>query len=62
MQEFRCGHQECGSRLTATSNDELKRLMAQHLKEVHDVDRPTQTLMNYLETTCVTSVPDRAAR
>lgn len=62
MQEFTCGHDECGGRLTATTNEELKSLIAQHLKQVHDVDRPTQTLMNYLETSCVTTVSGSGSR
>lgn len=61
MYEFRCGHQHRGGRLSAPSSDELKDLIAQHLKQVHDVDRPTQTLLEYLQTTCVTSPPERAA-
>ncbi len=29
------------------------RQVAQHLKDVHSIDRVTETLMGYLESTCV---------
>ncbi len=31
------------------------RQVAEHLKDVHNVDRTTETLMSYLEATCVTT-------
>jgi predicted small metal-binding protein len=31
--------------------------VAQHLKDAHNVDKATQTLMGYLESTCVTVKP-----
>jgi predicted small metal-binding protein len=55
MHEFQCGHQECGSRLTASNRDDLMRQVEQHLKEVHNIDRTTKTLLSYLESTCVTT-------
>lgn len=55
MHEFQCGHQECESQFTASSKDYLMSQVAVHLKEAHNVDTPTQTLMSYLEATCVTS-------
>jgi predicted small metal-binding protein len=33
--------------------------VADHLKETHNVQTATQTLMGYLEATCVTTTPDR---
>jgi predicted small metal-binding protein len=59
MHEFNCGHQECSSQFTASDKDYLMRQVAQHLKEVHNVQKATQTLLGYLETTCVTTTPDR---
>jgi predicted small metal-binding protein len=59
MLEFNCGHQECGSRFTSSDKDALMRQVADHLKEAHAVQTPTQTLMGYLETSCVETVPDR---
>ena len=59
MHEFTCGHQECSSQFTASDKDYLMRQVAQHLKEVHNVQKATQTLLGYLETTCVTTTPDR---
>lgn len=55
MQEFQCGHQECGSRLVASNRADLMRQVEQHLKEVHNLDRATQALLSYLESTCVTT-------
>ncbi len=55
MHEFQCGHQECGSRLTAPNRGDLMRQVERHLKEVHNLDRTTAALLNYLESTCVTT-------
>lgn len=55
MLEFHCGHQECGSRLTAVDQDALMRQVAEHLRAVHHVDSVTETLLSYLESTCVTA-------
>jgi predicted small metal-binding protein len=59
MHQFTCGHQECGSQFTSSDKDVLMRQVADHLKKVHAVQTPTQTLMGYLETSCVETVPDR---
>jgi predicted small metal-binding protein len=59
MHEFTCGHQECGSQFTSSNKDVLMRQVADHLKESHNVQTATQTLLGYLETTCVKTVPDR---
>jgi predicted small metal-binding protein len=59
MLEFTCGHQECGSQFTSSNKDVLLSQVADHLKKAHAVQTPTQTLMGYLEATCVTTVPDR---
>ncbi len=42
MREFHCGHQECGSGLTASDKDALMRQVAEHLTAVHHVDRSTR--------------------
>ncbi|MGH3672427.1 MAG: DUF1059 domain-containing protein [Pseudonocardiaceae bacterium] len=55
MHEFHCAHQECGSQLAASDKYYLMRQVAEHLKDAHRVDRATETLMTYLEETCVTS-------
>ncbi|MGH3925240.1 MAG: DUF1059 domain-containing protein [Pseudonocardiaceae bacterium] len=55
MHHFQCGHQECFSQYTASNKDDLMRQVADHLKEAHNVQTPTQTLMGYLESTCVTT-------
>ncbi|MGH3437335.1 MAG: DUF1059 domain-containing protein [Candidatus Dormibacteria bacterium] len=55
MHEFNCGHQECASQFTSSDKDNLMRQVADHLKEVHNVQTATQTLLGYLETTCVTT-------
>ena len=59
MYEFTCGHQECGSQFASSDKGVLMRRVADHLKEAHNVPKGTQTLLSYLETTCVTTVPDR---
>jgi len=55
MHEFQCGHLECGSRITASDKDYLMQQVAAHLKDVHNVQQATETLLTYLESTCVTS-------
>jgi predicted small metal-binding protein len=59
MHEFTCGHQECSSQFTSGTKDALMKQVADHLKEVHNVQKATQTLLGYLETTCVSTTPDR---
>ncbi len=55
MHEFQCGHMECFSNFTASNKDDLMRQVAEHLKDAHNVDKATETLMSYLESTCVTT-------
>ncbi|HJT03095.1 MAG TPA: DUF1059 domain-containing protein [Pseudonocardiaceae bacterium] len=55
MYQFQCGHQECFSQYTASNKDALMQQVADHLKEAHNVQHATQTLMGYLEETCVTT-------
>ncbi|MGH3889265.1 MAG: DUF1059 domain-containing protein [Pseudonocardiaceae bacterium] len=55
MHHFQCGHEECGSQLTASNKDDLMSQVVQHLKDAHNVDKTTDTLMSYLESTCVTT-------
>ena len=55
MHEFQCGHLECGSNFTASDKSHLKSMIAEHLREAHAVGTPTETLMTYLEATCVTT-------
>lgn len=57
MHEFRCGHQECGSRITASDEGYLMQQVAEHLRDVHKVDPITESLLSYLKTTCVTTPP-----
>ena len=54
---FQCGHEQCGSQIIAPTRDDLRLLIAQHLKEAHSVDKVTNTLLIYLEPTCVTVLP-----
>ncbi|MGH3915166.1 MAG: DUF1059 domain-containing protein [Pseudonocardiaceae bacterium] len=55
MHEFNCGHQECSSQFTASNKNYLMAQVAEHLRDVHNVDKATETLMSYLEATCVTT-------
>ncbi|HET9254253.1 MAG TPA: DUF1059 domain-containing protein [Pseudonocardiaceae bacterium] len=54
MHEFQCAHQECGSEFTESGRDGLMRRVAEHLRDAHGIDRPSGTLMSYLEAACVT--------
>jgi predicted small metal-binding protein len=54
---FQCGHEQCGSQVDASTMDELRLLIAQHLNESHSVHKVSDTLINYLESTCVTVLP-----
>ncbi len=53
MQGFYCrdAGPNCDARFAASHKDDLMRQVAQHVKEVHKVERPTQTIMSYLATT-----------
>lgn len=55
MHEFQCGHLECGSSFTASDKDYLMHQVAEHLRDAHNVQQATETLLTYLETTCVTT-------
>jgi predicted small metal-binding protein len=46
---------ECFSQFTAFNKDDLMRQVAEHVKDVHNVNRATESLMSYLESTCVTT-------
>ena len=59
MHEFTCGHQECSSQFTSSDKDVLMSQVADHLKKVHNVQTATQTLLGYLETTCVITTQER---
>ncbi|MCW2631287.1 MAG: hypothetical protein JWR88_249 [Pseudonocardia sp.] len=59
--EFQCDSPECSSHFTAADTEEMRREIAKHLRDVHDIDTPTQTIMNYLETTSVKETSGRAA-
>ncbi|TML96452.1 MAG: DUF1059 domain-containing protein [Actinobacteria bacterium] len=59
MHEFTCGHQECSSQFTSHDKDNLMQQVADHLKDAHNVQTATQTLLGYLEATCVKSTSDR---
>ena len=54
---FQCGHEQCTTQVHASTMDGLRLLIAQHLKETHSVPKVTDTLINYLESTCVTVLP-----
>lgn len=54
MKEFRCGSPECNTQFTAADTDELHAKMATHLKDAHNVQTATQTLVSYLEANAVT--------
>ncbi|MPZ65328.1 MAG: DUF1059 domain-containing protein [Pseudonocardiaceae bacterium] len=51
MQEFRCDSPVCDSHLTASDKNDLMRKIEQHVKDVHKVEKPTQTILSYLAST-----------
>lgn len=54
MPVFQCRHAagaECDAELTASDKNDLMHQVSQHLKEAHNIKKPTQTIMNYLATT-----------
>lgn len=55
MHEFQCGHQECGSQFASSDKADLMRQVEEHLREAHNVEKATQTLLSYLESSCVTT-------
>lgn len=48
-------HEERLSEFTEADRDDLMRGVAEHLKEAHNIDKTTETLMSYLEVTSVTA-------
>lgn len=62
MHEFQCGHLECGSSFTASDKDYLMQQVAEHLRDAHNVHQATETLLTYLETTCVTTTSGTSGR
>ncbi|MGH3943317.1 MAG: DUF1059 domain-containing protein [Pseudonocardiaceae bacterium] len=59
MHEFNCGHQECSSQFAASNKNYLMAQVAEHLRDVHHVNKATETLMSYLEATCVTTTSEK---
>lgn len=53
MPEFECRNAgtECDAVLTASDRDDLMYQVSQHLKEAHNIKKPTQTIVNYLAMT-----------
>jgi predicted small metal-binding protein len=56
MHEFVCAHEECRSEIIESDRDGLRQRVADHLKVSHNIDRPNETIMSYLEATCVTEM------
>lgn len=61
MQEFRCDSPSCDSYLTASEKHDLMRQVEQHVKDVHKVRNPSQTILSYLAST-VSEAPNDARR
>jgi hypothetical protein len=59
MEEFACAHSECGGQFTSHDRSTLRKMIGDHLRDVHNVQVPTQTLVGYLEATAVTKTEDR---
>ncbi len=61
MQEFRCDSPSCDGQLTASDTHDLMRQVEQHVKDVHKVEKPTQTILSYLAST-VSEAPEPTRR
>lgn len=59
MHEFTCAHQECSSQFASHDKATLMKQVADHVREMHNVQVPTQTILGYLEATSVTTTEDR---
>lgn len=59
MPEFRCDSPACDGHLTASDEHDLMRQVEEHVKDVHKVEKPTQTILSYLAST-VTAGPSTA--
>jgi predicted small metal-binding protein len=57
MYEFQCGSPVCSSKFAAHTKEELMAEVSAHVKKVHKIPVPTQSILSYLEKTAVT---DRA--
>jgi len=57
MPEFQCDSPVCSSKFSAGSRDELMRQVAEHVRTVHGIPQPTQSILSYLEKTSVKDGP-----
>jgi predicted small metal-binding protein len=58
--DFRCstaGAKPCGFRTQANDENELRAQIERHFAEVHHVNPPTKTIMNYLVRTATDGAP-----
>lgn len=53
---------ECDVELTASEKDDLMYEVSRHLKEAHNIPKPTQTITNYLATTVRDDAVDSRGR
>lgn len=60
MPQFQCGSPVCKSRFSASTRHELMSKVAEHVRTVHQIPVPTQSILSYLEATAVTD--DGASR
>jgi predicted small metal-binding protein len=54
MPEFKCDSPTCNSKLSAGTRDQLMAQVAEHVRTVHNIPVPTQSILSYLEKTSVT--------
>jgi predicted small metal-binding protein len=54
MPDFQCGSPVCHSKFSARTKDELMAKVAEHVRTVHQIPVPTQSILSYLEATAVT--------
>jgi predicted small metal-binding protein len=54
MPEFQCGSPVCHSKFSAGTKHELMEKVAEHVRTVHHIPAPTQSILSYLEATAVT--------
>lgn len=54
MPQFQCASPVCKSRFSAPTKDQLMSQVAEHVRTVHQIPVPTQSILSYLEATSVT--------
>jgi predicted small metal-binding protein len=60
MYEFRCGSPVCKTHFTASTEDEMMAAVATHVLDVHDIAKPTKSLVQFLKENTIRQVGSTA--